>query len=80
VNENETTRERFVRLAESRTNRALDAIRTLGNLSNRRVYAWEEQDIRRVSKALRDAISEMEASFTTTRGRAENRFRLSREG
>jgi hypothetical protein len=65
-----------VRLAESRTNRALDAIRTIGNLSNRRTYSWEEQDIRRIVKALRDAVADMEGNFTTSKGRSDNRFRL----
>lgn len=72
----ETKRDRFLRLAEGRTNRALDAIRTITNLSNRRMYEWEEQDIRKISKAIKDAVSDMEGSFSSIRNRAEAKFRL----
>lgn len=56
-------RENFVRLAEGRTQNALDAIRKLGNLSNRRAYDYTEADIRKIAKALRDAVSDLEKRF-----------------
>ena len=34
----ESKRERFVRLAEARTNKTIDMIRLIGNLSNRNNY------------------------------------------
>ena len=56
-------RTNFVRLAEGRTQVALDAIRKLGNLSNRRAYDFSEADIRKISKALREAVSDLEKRF-----------------
>ncbi|TXN42893.1 hypothetical protein FV228_04915 [Methylobacterium sp. WL18] len=53
----------FVRLAEGRTQAALDAIRKLGNLSNRRAYEFSEADVKKISKALKDAISDLERRF-----------------
>jgi hypothetical protein len=47
----------FVRLAEGRTQIALDAIRKLGNLSNRRAYDFNDSDVRKITKALREAVS-----------------------
>lgn len=56
-------RENFVRLAEGRTQVALEAIRKLGNLSNRRAYDYTETDIRKITKALKDAVSDLERRF-----------------
>jgi uncharacterized protein YutE (UPF0331/DUF86 family) len=50
-------------LAEGRTQIALDAIRKLGNLSNRRAYDYTDADIRKISKALKEAITDLERRF-----------------
>jgi hypothetical protein len=55
----------FVRLAEGRTQIALDAIRKLGNLSNRRAYDFNDADVRKITKALREAVSDLERKFGT---------------
>ncbi|GFZ93989.1 hypothetical protein GCM10019071_25320 [Sphingobium fuliginis] len=52
-----------MRLAEGRTQIALDAIRKLGNLSNRRAYEFSDTDIRKISKALKEAVSDLEKRF-----------------
>lgn len=59
----EDRRANFVRLAEGRTQAALDAIRKLGNLSNRRAYEFTEADIRKISKALKEAVTDLERRF-----------------
>ena len=69
-------REKFRDLAESRTNKALDAIGRIGNLSNRSVYQWEEAEVRKVVKALKDAVSEVEARFASPKGKASAKFKL----
>lgn len=56
-------RQNFVRLAEGRTQIALDAIRKLGNLSNRRAYEFADADVRKITKALREAVSDLERKF-----------------
>lgn len=56
-------RENFVRLAEGRTHIALDAIRKLGNLSNRRAYEFTDADIKKITKALKEAVSDLERRF-----------------
>ena len=40
---------KFRELAESRTNKALDAIARIGNLSNRSLYEWEDAEVRKGS-------------------------------
>lgn len=69
-------RSNFRRLAEARTNKALQAISRIGNLSNRQIYEWDEGDIRKIVKALRDTVSEVEARFASPRGRSEAKFKL----
>ena len=59
----EEKRGNFVRLAEGRTQIALDAIRKLGNLSNRRAYEFDDADVRKITKALREAVSDLERKF-----------------
>jgi len=56
-------REKFVRLAEGRTQSALDAIRKIGNLSNKRAYEYGDADVRKIAKALKDATAELERKF-----------------
>ncbi len=75
VSKNEK-REKFVKLAEGRTQSALDAIRKIGNLSNRRAYEYSEADVRAIVKALRDATGELERKFGTSTGENSNKFSL----
>lgn len=59
-------RTKFVQLAEGRTQAALEAVRKLGNLSNRRAYEFTDADVRKISKALRDAVADLEKRFGTS--------------
>lgn len=68
-------RQKFVKLAEGRTQAALGAIRKIGNLSNRRAYNYSEADIKKIMKVLRDAISETERKFGAPSDQAD-RFKL----
>ena len=69
-------REKFVKLAEGRTQLALDAIRKIGNLSNRRAYEFDEADVKKITKALRDAASELERKFGSTAASGKDTFKL----
>jgi hypothetical protein len=62
-------REKFRQLAESRTTKALEAIARIGNLSNRQVYEYEEVEVRKVIRALREAVAAVETRFETPRVR-----------
>lgn len=69
-------REKFVKLAEGRTQLALDAIRKIGNLSNSRAYEYTDSDIKIIVKALRDATAEIERKFSPSTNEAVNKFKL----
>lgn len=67
---------KFRELAEGRTNRALDAIRRIGNLSNRSLYEWDEAEVKKIIKALKDSVSDVEKSFTTPTSKRDTGFKL----
>ena len=68
--------ERFRVLAEARTNKAIEAISRIGNLSNRQIYEYEESEVRKIVRALKDAVALVEARFASPRGRAGGSFKL----
>ena len=69
-------REKFRYLAERRTNNALIAIGRIGNLSNRQLYEFEDLEVRKIIKALKDAVGEVETRFASPKGKADARFKL----
>lgn len=76
VTQGNEKREKFIRLAEGRTQSALDAIRKLGNLSNSRAYEYDDADVKKIIKALRDAIGDVERKFGSSSGDAADKFKL----
>lgn len=69
-------REKFRDLAEARTNKAIEAILRIGNLSNRQVYDFEDAEVRKVIRALKDAVASVEARFKSPRGKTGGGFKL----
>lgn len=65
---------KFLELAGSRTNKALDAIERIGKLSNRQLYEWEQTEIKKIIKALREAVAEVESRFASTKGKTGAKF------
>lgn len=67
---------KFRELAEKRTNKALEAVRLIGNLSNRQTYMYQEAEVRKIVRALRDAVADVEARFGKSAGRGGGEFKL----
>jgi len=68
-------RQKFIKLAEGRTQAALNAIRKIGNLSNRRAYNYADADVKKIVKVLREALNETERKFGSSSDQAD-RFKL----
>jgi hypothetical protein len=68
--------EKFRTLAEARTNKAIEAILRIGNLSNRQIYDFEDAEVRKVVRALKDAVASVEARFESPRGKTGGGFKL----
>ncbi len=73
VDRTETPGERFKRLAILRTNAVLDKIRILGNLSNKQLYKYSEEDIEKIFTAINSQVREAKGKFGSKK---ETGFRL----
>lgn len=67
----ETKRERFLRLAKKRVDKTIDSLRILGNLSNKSVYEYTDEDIEQMFEALDQVIVEVKAGFKSTQKNSE---------
>jgi hypothetical protein len=65
-------RERFVRLAEARTNKLLKGLDLLGNLSNRSNYVYNEDDVKKIFGTLRKKLKDIEVRFEAMRSTPRN--------
>ena len=59
----ETKRDRFVRLAEARTNKILEMMRLLGNCSSRSNYEYSDEDIKKIFSALERELKNTKNRF-----------------
>lgn len=69
-------RQKFRSLAESRTNKAIEAISRIGNLANRQIYEFDEAEVRKIVRALKDAVTAVEGRFGSPRGKSSGGFKL----
>lgn len=70
---NETKRERFVRLAEKRTNEVLERIRILGGCANKRMYDYSKKDADKIFRAIDSELKRVRSLFTEEK---KNQFKL----
>lgn len=71
----ETKRERFVRLAEARTNKILEMMKLLGNCSNKANYEYTDDDIKQILSALEKELKNTKNRFLGLDAK-EERFTL----
>lgn len=70
----ESKRERFIRVVSPRVNKALKAIRLIGNCAGS-AYAFEQGDIDRMFSVLAKSVNEAESKFAAKgQGQAEFSF------
>ena len=60
---NESSTDRFKRLATLRTNAVLNRLRVLGNCSNRQVYDYTKEDIDKIFAAIDQAVKKSKSKF-----------------
>ena len=63
----ETKRDKFVRLAELRTEKAVFAIENLIGLSNPRNFEYSQKDVDLIIKALKNAVLSVSNSFVKSK-------------
>lgn len=70
----ESKRDRFVRIAEARTNKILQMVRLVGNLSKRGTYEYTPEDVEKIFGAIETEVAAAKEKFFKPDGR--KRFTL----
>jgi len=63
VNNEQLKRERFVKIAENRTNKIIDMIKLLGNCSNKNNYSYSEEDVKQIFNAIDQELKITKTKF-----------------
>lgn len=71
----ETKRERFVRLAEARTNKIIEMLRLLGNCSSKANYEYTDEDIKKIFSTLEKELKNTKNRYLGVESK-EERFTL----
>jgi hypothetical protein len=59
----EDPRAAFIRLAEARTNKVIKGLELLGNLSNTSNYSYNDEDVKKIFKAITEKTSHVSTKF-----------------
>lgn len=63
--------ERFIRIAEKRTVKVLDALRLLGQCSNKRMYEYDPSQVDKIFREIRRTLRETEQRFKSDKIKAD---------
>ena len=74
----ETKRERFIRVAEARTNKIIDMMQLLGNCSNTATYNYSQEDVDQIFSAIEYELRETKKKFQKTNSKKGVKFSLKR--
>lgn len=67
---------KFVELANKRVNRAISDIKLISNLANRQNYEFNDEQARKIIKALQQAVDQLKQSFSNTEEPSRGEFKL----
>ena len=71
-------RERFIKIAENRTNKILETLRLLANCSNKSNYEYSEEDVYEIFSAIEKELKNTKAAFYGTT-KNDTKFTLRRK-
>lgn len=60
---NKDKRERFIRIAEARTNKIIKMIRLLSNCSNKSAYEYNDDDVKKIFATLERELKQARLKF-----------------
>lgn len=69
-------RVKFAELATKRVNRATQAVRVIGNLSNKSNYEYTDQDVRAIIRELNTAVNDVKRRFSSGNGSDTENFKI----
>ena len=63
----ETKEGRFKRIAEKRVQRVLDSLKSLSQCSNKRMYQWNDEQLKKIWNAIDKELKTCKASFDNSK-------------
>ena len=76
---NESKHDKFVRLAEARTNKIIDTLQLLGNCANTSVYEYDKAEVNEIVQAIEKELQLTKKKFTVSSPVKSSKFSLSKE-
>lgn len=67
----ESKRERFIRIAAKRTQHVLERVRILGNCANRSVYEYSSDDVDKIFAAIEEELQDTRRRFKDRKKRTD---------
>ena len=72
----ETKRDKFVRIAEARTNKIINMIQLLGNCSNQSLYEYSQKDVNKIFNAIQEELDEAKKRYSKQDSQKGSKFTL----
>ena len=72
----ETKREKFVRIAEARTNKIINMIQLLGNCSNQSLYEYSQKDVNKIFNTIQTELDEAKKRYSKHDSQKGSKFTL----
>ena len=72
----ETKRERFIRVAETRTNKIIKLMQLLGNCANKNNYEYTEKDAQVIVEAIEVELNAIKVKFNLIPSSSNKKFSL----
>lgn len=74
--EKETKRDKFIRIAEARTNKIIDMIQLLGNCSNQNQYEYTQRDVNKIFNAIQMELDKAKSRYNKQDSQKGSKFTL----
>ena len=72
----ETKREKFVRIPEARTNKIINMIQLLGNCSNQSLYEYSQKDVNKIFNTIQTELDEAKKRYSKQDSQKGSKFTL----
>ena len=72
----ETKRDKCVRIAEARTNKIINMIQLLGNCSNQSLYEYSQKDVNKIFNAIQAELDEAKKRYSKQDSQKGSKFTL----
>ncbi len=72
----ESKRDKFVRIAEARTNKIINMIQLLGNCSNQSLYDYSQKDVNKIFSAIQAELDEAKKRYNKQDSQNSSKFTL----